>query len=166
MWVKLKKLTKEWWGVQGPGSNMKSWPPLDLEGWWRKCCSVADESCSHGREPFVPQPNSSAVPVEKPATAGTVVRQRGSQETKYPNFSLLPPSDLLPLAKPEARWPKNLVMKTSEVTLTPWKAQIRGLKGREQNLGWGANGEESENMMNPGCPWFRLGELWGYKENC
>jgi len=73
-----------------------------------------------------------------------VVRQRGSQETKYPNFSLLPPSDLLPLAKPEARWPKNLVMKTSELTLAPWKAQIRGLKGREQNLRWGANGEESE----------------------
>lgn len=72
-----------------------------------------------GGGPFVPQPNSSAVPVGKPGTAGTVVRQRGSQETKYPNFSLLLPSYLLPLAKPEARGPRNLVMKTSEVSLTP-----------------------------------------------
>lgn len=98
-------------------------------------------------------------PTGKLGTAGTVVRQTGSQETKYPNFSLLPPSYLLPLAKPEARGPRHLVMKTSEVSLAPWKAQIRGPKDREQNLGWGANGEASENMMNPACPWFRRGAL-------
>ena len=65
-----------------------------------------------GGGPFSPPPrsNSLAVPVEKPVTARTVARQRASQETKYPNLSLLPSSDLLPLAKPqpEARGPRNL----------------------------------------------------------
>lgn len=81
-----------------------------------------------------------SVPVEKVATAGTVARQRGSQEKKYPNLSLLPPSDLFPLAKPqpEAREQRTLGDEVLRGQFpTPQESTDQGQKGEEWFVGVG-----------------------------
>lgn len=116
----------------------------------------------------IPLPSSLAVLIEKAAIAGVMARQRGSQETKYPNLPLLPPSDPLPLAKvqPETREQRTLsdeaLRGISPLSPTP-KGTDQETEGQRMDLGVGINGEVSKQNETPDVHDSGLGGFGGMR---